>query len=417
MQAISYGINPAGWAACRLLRGVWPGCLLGRLNGLKMIQAPVPELPGPRWVRLKTLMAGICGTDLGLIAQRQRPDSILQAYSSLPAILGHETLAVVDEVGPEVDSSWLGRRVCVDPTLCCAVRGIHPPCDRCAAGQYGACENFDGDLPGDYRLPAGTSIGYNARLGGAYADYFLAHDSQLVAVPDELLDEQAVLTDPVGCGLHAVLRAKLANTGRVLVYGAGVLGLSVVASLRAVGYAGRIDALDRAGYVEPVALAMGADELVRLPSDTPSRFEAIAARTGGRVHRVRFGNYMLSGGYDIIFDCVGSRQSVNESLKWARSRGQVAIIGTGYGGQIDLTPLWFTELTMLGAYGRQVETFGGREIRTYQLVHELMVSGKLKVGRMLTHTFRLGEYREAFEVGLHKGRHEAIKVAFDMRND
>lgn len=386
------------------------------LNGLSFRQAPIPELPNDKWVRVKTLMAGICGTDLGLLAQRQPPDSILQAYSSFPAILGHENLGIVEHVGAAVDKSWLGKRVCVDPTLCCQVRGIDPPCDRCDAGLYGACENFGQDGTGTAKLPPGVSLGYNSATGGSFSEYYLAHESQLMPVPDELIDEQAILTDPIGCGLHAVLRIKLEGVRSVLVYGAGVLGLAVISSLRAVGYTGRIDALDNAAYLSTPASSLGANCFLSLPPGRADRFEAIAERTGGVVKRARFGNYTISGGYDAIFDCVGSQGSINESLKWTRPRGQVVIIGTGSGGRLDLTPLWFTELTVMGAYGRQIEQFDRRSISTYRLVHELMVSGRMKLDGLLTHTFELADYRRAFDVGLHKGRHQAIKVAFDLRS-
>jgi len=415
MQAIFYGVNPLGWGTCKWLRYFWPGCLLTPLNGLKLREVPAPELPADDWVRVRTLMGGICGTDLGLIAQKQPANSILQAYSTLPAVMGHENVAVVDRVGPAVDQSWLGRRVCVDPTLCCAVRGIDPPCRNCQAGRYSACENFGEDGKGTAGLPPGTSIGYNARTGGAYGEYFLAHVSQLVAVPDGLSDEQVVLTDPISCSLHAVLRTDLAEARRVLVYGAGVLGLGVISSLRALGYSGQIDALGRAGYLEALSISLGADRLVRLPDRAEKRFTRIAELTGASVKRVRFGNHTLSGGYDVVFDCVGSRQSINEGLKWTRSRGQVVLIGTGHGGRVDLTSLWFTELTVLGAYGREMEDYNGKRVGTYQLVHELMGSGKLKVDGLLTHTFRLSEYRQAFTVGLHKRKYRAVKVAFDFR--
>ena len=141
----------------------------------------------------------------------------------------------------------------------------------------------------------------------------------------------------------------------------------------------------------------------------------IARRTGASVQKARFGNVMLSGGYDVIFDCLGSSASMNESLKWTRSRGQVVFVATGHGGSIDLTPVWFTELNIVGAYGRQVEDFAGRRVGTYQLVHELMLNGKLDVARMLTHTFDLGEYRRAFSTAAAKARHKAIKLAFDFR--
>jgi len=397
------------------LRYFWRACLLSRLNGLWLGEVDCPEFPGDDWVRLRTLMGGICGTDMGLLTQKQPPNSILQAFSSMPMILGHENVAVVDQIAPAVNESWLGRRVCVEPTLCCQVRGIDPPCPHCREGLFGNCRNFSASLEGKYDLPAGTSIGYNSRTGGSFGEYFVAHQSQLVPVPDEIPDELAVLTDPVACSLHAVGRTNLSEARRILVYGSGALGLGIVASLRAMGYRRHIDALDRHEYLGQLAREFGADEFFCLPGRRAERFEAIARRTGASVQRARFGNYMLSGGYDVIFDCVGSRASINESLKWARARGQVVFVATGHGGLIDLTPVWFTELNIVGAYGRQVEEFAGRRIGTYQLVHELMLDGKLNLAKMLTHTFALSEYRRAFSTAGAKARYKAVKVAFDFR--
>jgi len=415
MQAVFYKVNPVGWATCKWLRYFWGGCLTSRLNGLSLRRVPPPALPGDDWVRVRTLLGGLCGSDLALIAQKQPPNSILQAFSTLPAILGHENVAVVEEVGAAVDPSWAGRRVVVEPTLCCVVRGIDPPCPRCRAGEFGACENFADSAAGTAKLPPGTSIGYSARVGGSFGECFVAHRSQLICVPDALSDEQALLTDPLACSLHAALRCDLQEAEHILVYGAGVLGLGLIASLRAIGFAGRIDALDRAPHLERLAASLGADRFVRLPKPRRERFAAVAGLTGATVQRARFGNYMLSGGYDVVFECTGGAQSINESLKWTRARGQVVLVGTGHGGHVDLTPIWFRELTVLGAYGRQQEHFAGRRIGTYPLVHEMMLSGKLDGGPLLTHTFRIQEYRKAFEVGLNKARHSAVKVAFDFR--
>ncbi|MHC4294305.1 MAG: zinc-dependent alcohol dehydrogenase [Planctomycetota bacterium] len=415
MQAVCYRVNPAGWVTCRWLRYFWGGCLVTPLNGLSLCETPAPELPADDWVRVRTQLGGICGSDAALVAQKQPPDSILQAYSSLPAVLGHENVSIVEEVGAGVDSSWVGKRVCVEPTLCCSVRGIDPPCPRCRAGQYGICESFGTDGEGIAALPPAPSIGYNARTGGAFGEYFTAHVSQLVEVPPELLDEQALLVDPFSCSMHAVLRVDLSDVTSVLVYGAGVMGLGVIASLRAIGYTGKIHALERAAYLERIAAEFGADEFLRLPKGRKDRFERIAELTGAQLKRVRFGNYMLTGGYDVVFDCVGSVRSINEALKWTRSRGQVVMVATGHGGRLDITPLWFTELNVLGAHGRALEHYGQRRIETYKLVQELMIAGKLRTGGLLTHTFGLGEYRRAFEVALNKSRYEAVKVAFDFR--
>jgi L-iditol 2-dehydrogenase len=106
---------------------------------------------------------------------------------------------------------------------------------------------------------------------------------------------------------------------------------------------------------------------------------------------------------------------VTEALKWTRARGQVVMVGTGHGRGVDLTPIWFRELVVVGACGRQVETFQGRRVGTYQLVHELMSAGRLPVRDMLTHTLRIGDYRKAMQTAMYKDRHRAIKVAVDFR--
>ncbi len=416
MRALTYTPNPLGWATCWWLKRLWRGCLLTRINGLRLRETDPPELPAADWVRVRTRLAGICGTDVALLRQAQPPDSILQAFSSLPIALGHENVAEVTEVGPEVDAGWVGKRVVVEPTLGCRARGIDPLCDRCAAGEYGACENFGADGAGRSALPPGSSIGYNSRTGGAYGDQFVSHVSQLVELPEGVSDEQGVLVDAVACSLHAVLRADLPGPdGRVLVYGLGTLGLAMVACLRAVGYGGQIHALGRSGYTGELARSFGADAFVQLPRDQAGRFERIAELTGGRTHRVRFGNRMLSGGYDVTFDLVGSSRSTQECLKWTRARGTMVMVATAHGGNVDLTPVWFRELHVVGAYGRQSEHFAGRRVDTYRLVLEMMQQGKLDVGGLLTHTFGLDEYKRAFAVAMDKGRHQAVKVGLDFR--
>ncbi|MCD4824513.1 MAG: zinc-binding dehydrogenase [Phycisphaerae bacterium] len=415
MKAVTYNIKPLGWVTCKWLRHLWRGCLVSGLNGFSLRQMDIPELPGDDWVRLRTLLGGVCGSDAMLVDQKQAADSLLQAYTSMPMILGHENVAVVEEVGPAVDDSWVGRRVLVEPTLCCVPRGTEPICPRCEAGEFGACENFSGAMGGSANLPAGVSIGYNSRTGGSWGEHFVAHHSQLLAVDDSVSDEHALLTDPFACSLHGVLRADLTTVKNVLIYGTGVLGMGTIATLRALGYTGRIEAMDRYSYQADVAANLGADDYYTLPGGDKWRFEQVARRTGATLQHSRFGNYILSGGYDLVFDCVGSRQSVMECMKWTRARGQVILIGTLQKGLLDLTPIWFRELKVVGCYGRQMEHYQGGRKNTYKIVLDWITEGRMNLDGMLTHIFRLGDYKKALRAALYKADHESIKVAFDFR--
>ena len=410
VQALVLNITPASWLRTKLLaavvgkRAYWSG-----LSSLHLRRLQPPTLPGPGWVICQTRLGGLCGSDLATVLLRQAPNSILQGVCSMPMIPGHENVARVAEVHPSVDAAWVGKRVCVEPTLCCAARGIDPPCRRCTAGEFGVCENFASAGEGEHRLPSGVSIGYNRRTGGSWGEYFVAHVSQLIAVPDHLTDEQAILTDPLACSLHGVLRTNLDGVDAICVYGGGILGLGVVAGLRAVGYTGRIDSFARHAFQRELAVSLGADNA--LPAGDADKLDTMAKRVGGRVVRVRLGGRMLTGGYDVVYECVGSPQCVNNALKLTRNRGQVMLVGTSGHQRVDMTAVWLGELSVVGAYGRQVESWRGRPIGTYQLVHELLLTGRSEVGKLLTHSFPLPDFRRAFDVATHKGATECVKVA------
>jgi len=411
MQALTFNITPATWLGTRALallggrRMYW-----GRFSGLALQDVPKPELPGPDWVLCRTRLGGICGTDLAMVQLRQQPDSILQGFSSMPLIGGHENAAQVVEAHPSVADEWIGKRVCVEPTLGCEPRGIEPMCRRCAVGEFGACENFGAAGEGRYGLPAGTSVGYNSRTGGSWGEFFVAHVSQLVEIPQKLTDDQAVLTDPLACSAHGVLRCDLSEARNVCVYGGGILGLGTVAALRAAGYTGRIDLFARHWFQREMAQRLGA---TLAASEADARdLDAIAKLLGGKVVRVRFGNHMLMGGYDVVFCCVGSAAAISLVLKLTRARGQMVLTGTSAAFEVDTTPIWFRELTVHGAYGRQIEHWNGERIGTYQLVHRWMLDGKLPTEGLLTHTFPLADYRHAFTAATQKSRSACIRAAF-----
>ncbi len=411
MQALILNITPPTWLRTKLAaKVIGPAAHWGRASGLRLREMPPPDLPGDDWVLCRTKLGGICGSDLAVLMLRQRPDTILQGFSSMPMIPGHENVAEVAEAGPAVTNDWVGRRVCVEPTLCCAARGIDPPCPRCRAGQFAVCESFGATGEGAYALPAGTSLGFNSRTGGTWGEYFVAHVSQLVPVPEGLTDEQAILTDPLACSLHAVLAAELANAERLCVIGAGVLGLGIVACLRAVGFAGKIDVFGRHGFQRDLAITLGAT--AAFPAEEAHDLQQSADRLGGRVVPARFGVKALVGGYDAVFDCVGTRQSVDAVLQLTRARGQVCFVGTGDGKGADLTPIWFSELRITGVYGRQIEAWRDEQIGTYQLVHKLLTGGELKADGLLTHTFATSDYAAAFATATGKATSQCIKAAF-----
>ncbi len=409
MKALTFDISPIRWLTCKALGRITPAAYWSRLAGLRLRELPMPELPGPEWVRLRTRLGGICGTDLALVLLRHHPATILRALNSFPAVLGHENVAVVDAVGSEASEWSIGRRVCVEPSLSCIPRGIDPPCRQCRDGLFCLCEHFL-----DGRLAPGLMIGTNRQTSGSWAPFFVAHKSQLHAVPPIVTDEQAVLVDPIACALHGVLRRPPQAGERVLIVGGGIIGLTTLSCIRVRPTACHVTIALRHRYQEQLARARGADDVIVWPRSAghARRYDDIAARVKGRRVPAAFGNQMLLGGFDLVYDCIGTGQSLTDAMKFVRARGTVVELGTSQICVVDTTPLWLSEVTLLGSYGRQMERTGGSPQHTYEVVFDLIASGRFRTDGLLTHTFPLHEYRAAFATLTRRAATHPVKVAF-----
>jgi threonine dehydrogenase-like Zn-dependent dehydrogenase len=176
-------------------------------------------------------LTGICGSDSKQILLdfgEGDTDNAMAAFCSFPQVMGHEVVADVVALGPTARGLEIGQRVVLNPWLSCGPRGIEFRCPACETGDYSLCWSFtDGDIK------PGIHTGVSADVTGGYAELMPARDSMLFAVPDSVPDEVAVFADPFSVSLHAITRHPPPPTGRVLVYGAGSLGLCAVAVLRA----------------------------------------------------------------------------------------------------------------------------------------------------------------------------------------
>lgn len=411
MTALTYNIRPVRWALCKAAGWITPAAFWSGLSGLRLTKVPIPPLPSPRWVRLRSVLGGICGTDLAAILQRQHPASILQLYTSLPAVLGHENVAVVDQAGAEVTQWQRGDRVVVESALSCVPRGIEPVCTHCAAGRFTLCSNFRTGP-----LPVGSMIGWNSFTGGSWARFFVAHESQLYRVPDGIDDQEAAVTDPIAGALHAVLRHRPADGANVLILGSGLLGVGVAASIRALGCRCRLVALARHDQQAEMMQRFGSDQTVRVcrSDGQGQRYRQMARHIGATVVPSMFGHQAFIGGFDVVYDCVGTGQTLTDAMKFARPGGTVVEVGTSQITLVDTAPLWLDELNVVGANGRAIEQYNGRSMHTYEVVFELIQQGKLDLSGLLTHRFRIEQYREAFAALIHRHRTGAIKVAFEQ---
>lgn len=407
MRAVTFDISIPRYVVARAAGAIHRG-LYYRYPALSAVRYGAvgePRLPGPGWVRIRTRMGGICGSDLNLVFLHDSPATT--PFASFPFVIGHENVGEVLECGSGVTDLRPGDRVTVDPLLPCGPRGIDPPCPRCAEGHYPQCENFAAGA-----LAPGLLIGGCRDTGGSWGEHFVAHRSQVFRVPDHLSDADALLTEPLAVALHPVLKDPPRPGERVLVIGAGVIGLLLVAAIRAMAHDCRVAVLCRHGFQGRMAEEFGADAVISAAGDY---YTGLAREAGARLYRPMIGKRVSTGGFDRIYDCVGSAQSLDDSLRLARAGGTVAVVGlAALPRGVDWTAVWLKELTIRGTFTYGHDVIGQAPERTFAAALRLVAEGRVQPGPLLTHTFPLHRYREAIRVASQKGRHRSIKVAFQF---
>ncbi len=382
----------------------WQKILFSKLAPVQMRDIPEPELPGDEWVKVRPRLAGLCGSDMGIISCHE--SLTLQPFASYPFVLGHEVCGDIMETGSAVTGFEVGDRVTVNPMLGCAPRGIDPPCRYCATGRSHLCENFTVG-----NLQPGTIIGATAGVPGFISEMGVAHMSLLHKIPDGVSDEAACLTDPFSSGLHMAVNNPIEPGETLMVIGCGVMGLSTIAALKALHPETRLIAVEIDPFHAQKARDFGADEVVTPPMDKKF-YRRVADLTGAKMFTPLLTRPLLTGGVDRVFDTVGSTETIDTSLRVLANGGWFNLLGIGEPKRIDWTPVWFKELTIKGVYGYQEDEFGGKREHDFDMALRLHAEGKVDLTPLVTHVFKLEDWSEALEVALNKGRHHAVKIAF-----
>jgi len=387
MRAIVVSRKPARFAAARVASEIDAG-RGARVGLLRLKDLDPPALPGPDWVHVRPRLSGICGSDLATVDGRS--SRWFEPVVSFPFTPGHEVVGDTDD----------GRRVVVEPVLGCAVRGIQPPCAGCASGAHDRCERLAVGA-----IEPGLQTGYCCDTGGGWSEVLAAHKSQLHDVADDISDEAAALIEPMACAVHAALSTPTEG-GVVAVLGAGTLGLGVIAAVGAHGHADRIVVAARHPEQRRLAESLGATDVV----GDGELVRAVRRVTGS----FAYDDGTLTGGAHVVFDCVGSSDSITDSVAMCRPGGTVVLVGMAANVQLDLTPLWQKQVRLQGAYAYGVEpALGGR--RTFAVATELVASRDL--GRLLSATYPLDRYADAIDHAAHAGRRGGVKIAFDLRRN
>lgn len=371
---------------------------LGPLSPLRYAEVPEPQVPNARWLKVKNQACGLCGTDLHFMFMEMDPQCFVAAVPGISRkFLGHELVGVVDEVGDEVDGVAPGDRVAmrIDWPSCRQLE-IEPMCRQCRAGNYMLCENL-----GQAQLPLRDT-------GGGFSPAMVMHRSQPFKIPDRLGDERALLLEPTASVVHAVRKAVPAKGDKVLVFGAGTIGLLCVAVAREHAPDAHITCVARYDFQQEAARALGADEVIRPRDDL---FETSRRVTGAALHKGLLNNRILLGGFDVVYDSIGNDQSLSTVLRLVRGGGRLVLLGINFQpGKIDYTPIWNQEINVVGINCHATEAKGKT---SFDVAADLLAKTDLPVQRLITHRFPMARYKDAVKTFFDKKNAKAIKIVLE----
>ncbi len=398
MRTIYFEKNIPKVLLVKALRPIWPGIVYTALSPTRFREIPDPPLPAADWVRVRNRLCGICASDLHFLQVLADP---MISGAALPGTdriyLGHEVVGTISETGAGVRSLKVGDRVIIDargPN--CLTQGIEPRCRHCQEGNFSLCENTSRKLG-----PEG--------VGGGFGDSFTAHETELYCPPDGINDDAAMLIEPYSVGVRAVLRCLPLPGEQVLVVGCGTIGLGVLQAMRALSPSCRITAMARYPHQARLAHELGADEIIQ----DGEGYQATARITGAKLYTGPFRNRALLGGFDVVYDNVGSARTVQDALRWTRAGGTVVVVGVSLERiRADLTPVWSQEVNLIGSFTHGMERWNGASKSTYDLTCDLLLQGSLKTTGLITQRFPLEKWREATQASLDK-RSGVVKVVFD----
>jgi len=396
VRALVFRHNLAREAASTIGGRVDRRAFVARWAPVRVEDVGEPSLPAADWVRVETTFSGLCGSDVKQILLNGARDNPLTALVSFPHVLGHEV------VGRRADT---GERVVLNPWLSCVPRGIDPPCEACRAGRYPWCRNFRSG-----RLPVSIHLGNCAAAGGAHAERFAAHTAQLFAIPDGVSDEAAVLADPVSVSLRSILLAPPPAGQPVLVYGSGTLAFAVIALLRHLYPGTEVWAATRPGPRAALATRLGAHAVL---SSTPDDLVAQVARRAGATPLEPWSKRdWLQDGPAVVYDTIGSIETVETSLRLLTTGGTLVISGVEPPRRFEWTLLYFKELRVIGSNGFGVEEVGGVAKHAIEHYFDFIAAG-LDLTPVITHRFPLERWDEAV-LTVKNARHTgAVKVLLE----
>jgi L-iditol 2-dehydrogenase len=332
---------------------------------MEVMEIPTPSVSGPWEMLVKVRACSVCGSDIRIFHYGN-------PRITPPAVMGHEIVGDVVDVGEEVKGFRIGDRVAIGADVPCGI------CEMCRKGLGNNC-------------PLHYSIGY--QFPGGFAEYVLLSETTVKygpvqIVPDGVSDLGATLAEPLGCCINGMELAGLKPGETVVVIGTGPIGCMLIELARYLG-AGKIIAVQRSRKRLEMAKGFPADVFICTEEEDPVR--RVLEETDGE-------------GADIVFTAAVSPEAQEWAVKMVAHRGRVNLFAGLPPGSppvpLDTNLIHYREAFVFGSHGSVP--------RHHKLALRIIERGGISSEKYITHTFPLDRILDAFEA---VERRDAMKTA------
>jgi len=325
--------------------------VLTNLKQIEIRQLPDPKIQNPQDVLLKIASVGICGSDVHYYLNGRIGDQVVE----YPFVVGHECSAVVAEVGLDVTRLKPGDHVVVDPLISCGV------CSQCAIGRFNTCVNS-------------RFLGCPGQIAGSLSEFIVMPENCCYPIPIELDLDNAVFVEPLSIGIYARKLAGDLKGKNIGILGVGPIGMSVLlacqnADVTSIFITDKID--DRLD----LAQKLGADWI-----GNPDKLDIVQEILTRKPTTV-----------DILFECCGDQEAINQAVALLKPGGKLMIIGIPQIDQImfDINKSRRKELCFQNVR---------RQNNCVQSAINFVEKNYNKISNLITHKFPLEETKEAFNL-------------------
>ncbi|KLU62264.1 sorbitol dehydrogenase [Peptococcaceae bacterium CEB3] len=331
------------------------------LKGIKRLvseEIPIPE-PGDNEVLIQVKCVGVCGSDIHYWEHGRIGNFVVNS----PLILGHEVAGKIVSMGNQVKITSLkpGDRVIIEPGVPCG------HCNHCLKGRYNLCQSIQ-----FFATPP---------VDGAFREYVSINCSKVFKIADDLPMEVATLAEPLAVAIHAIKRSHIELGERVVIFGAGVVGLSVMLALQEAG-------LKKITVIDP--------KKERL---------SLSQKFGAQLVATSLDFVSNDSLYDIAFECSGSPSALISASKLVTPGGQIVQLGLSGNStqEVPIVQLITKEINVISVF---------RYAHVFPTALEILTGRKEQFKEMITHKYSLEDIEDGFRMA--KMSPDAIKVVIDV---